>query len=53
MSQTQERENAYHLMLAVDCVENALNATLDSGEVAKISLTTLREKRTYKKRKGE
>lgn len=50
MIQTQERENAYHLMLATDCVENALNATADSGEVAKINLATLKEKRTYKKK---
>jgi hypothetical protein len=50
MSQTAERENAYHLMLATDCVENALRAALDSGEVAKINLATLKEKRTYKKK---
>ena len=53
MNQTQERENAYHLMLATDCVENALNAAFDSGEVAKINLSTLKEKRTYnRKTKG-
>jgi hypothetical protein len=51
MGDTAARENAYHLMLATDCVENALNAAIDGGEVAKISLETLRQKRIYK-RKG-
>ena len=50
MNQTQERENAYHLMLATDCVENALNAAFDSGEVAKINLSKLKEERTHKKK---
>jgi hypothetical protein len=53
MSQTAERENAYHLMLATDCVENALNAATDSGEVAKISLATLKEKRQYRRKTRE
>jgi hypothetical protein len=54
MGDTQARENAYHLMLATDTVENMLNAAHEGSEMAKISLATMKEKRTYKKKsKGE
>lgn len=40
MSDTQARENAYHLMLAIDQFENKLNVLVDRGEVARDELDT-------------
>lgn len=47
MNATQQRENAYHLMLAIDQLENQLISLVETGELA-----TERLKRIRKPRKG-
>ena len=51
MSDVAARENAYHLMLATDQLENRLNALVDGGEVAKDQLIVKQTRKT--KPKGE
>lgn len=51
MRETDARENAYHLMLAIDLLEGKLLALHDGGEVAKEQITIKRTRKT--KPKGE
>jgi len=47
MRETDARENAYNLMLAIDQLEGRLLALKDGGEVAE---ERIKEKRTRKKK---
>lgn len=51
MNQVDARENSYHLMLAIDLLENSLRAYQDGGEVAEEKLKTRKPRKT--KTKGE